>query len=322
MKNLKLTVLALILIGLVIGAYFLAQSRTTINSEAQIATTIFPLYDITQNIAGEAVEVTNILPAGASPHTFEPTPSTLRKVQNVELVFTIGHGLDNWSSVLTNSLDAEVVTVDHDIDILERVETDEHEDAREDGHRDQDSQDDLDEHENEHTHGHGSTDPHYFLTIPNGVIIAQNIEAELSTQFPEHATVFAANLESYLAELEKADQEVRVILENLPNSHLITMHDGWYYLAAEYGLEIAGTFEPTAGREPTPQYLVELTRALDASDTNTIYSEPQLSTESIEQFVTDNDLQIAILDPLGGVADRQSYIELMLYNANVIAEHQ
>jgi len=46
--------------------------------------------------------------------------------------------------------------------------------------------------------------------------------------------------------------------------------------------------------------------------------EPQLSQSSITAFANDHNLSIAIIDPLGGVEGRNSYIELMRYNVEEV----
>ncbi|MFH1766655.1 MAG: metal ABC transporter substrate-binding protein, partial [Patescibacteria group bacterium] len=256
--------------------------------DIRVAATIFPLQDMAQNIVGDTMTVGLILPAGASPHTFEPTPSTLRDLQSTELVFAVGHGLDDWTQTLVNNSPAEIVTVDRGIQLLASDEGD-------------------------------GADPHYFLTIDNAKIIVTTMHDELILLFPEYRDEFSVNTQNYLQSLDAAEAQIQTILADSQDKPLITLHDGWYYFAEAYGIKIAGTFEPTAGREPTPQYLVELKDAVKSTGTTTIYSEPQLSIESINSFVSDYNLKVAELDPIGGYENRDSYINLMLYNVHVIA---
>ncbi|MBU1126281.1 metal ABC transporter substrate-binding protein, partial [Patescibacteria group bacterium] len=162
-------------------------------------------------------------------------------------------------------------------------------------------------------------DPHYFLTIENAKIIVTTMHDELILLFPEYRDEFSVNTQNYLQSLDAAEAQIQTILADSQDKPLITLHDGWYYFAEAYGIKIAGTFEPTAGREPTPQYLVELKDAVKSTGTTTIYSEPQLSIESINSFVSDYNLKVAELDPIGGYENRDSYINLMLYNVHVIA---
>ena len=200
-----------------------------------------------------------------------------------------------------------------------------HHDAESDKHENKDEHEGAKEgHDNdEHAHEHGPTDPHYWLSMDNGAQIARNITDDLTQRFPEHTDTFEANLDTYLQELAAADQEItETMQQGVENRNLITLHDAWYYFANDYNLNIVGTFEPSAGREPTPQYLIRLTDALKEAGVTTIYSEPQIPTGSLDSFVQDNDLTIAELDPLGGVEGRESYIEMMKYNARTIAQNQ
>lgn len=265
---------------------------TSTEHSARVATTIFPLQDITQNIVGDTMDVELILPPGASPHTFEISPSTLRKLDSTEVIFSIGNGLDNWTNNIAQSLKVDVVVVDQNINLRSGIEIDE------------------------------PTDPHYYLDFNNAIIISQTITETLSKQFPEYANIFKANEQAYILELEKADSEIHKKFEPMQNRHLITLHDAWYYFANAYDLRIVGTFTPTPGREPTPQYLIDLQEAVSLSNVNVLYTEPQLSTDTIQAFIEDNNLKIATLDPIGGFSDRQSYIQLMQYNANIIYNNQ
>ena len=98
MKKRTFTLLGLILIITSLGVYSYFSNETTIdnNDKPKVAATIFPVYDLVQQIAGEQIEVVQILPTGQSPHTFDPSPSTMIALQNAQRIFSIGHGLDDW----------------------------------------------------------------------------------------------------------------------------------------------------------------------------------------------------------------------------------
>jgi len=54
------------------------------------------------------------------------------------------------------------------------------------------------------------------------------------------------------------EQELTQKTQTLANRNIISLHDAWYYFAEGFGLNLVGTFEPSAGKEPTPQYIVNL----------------------------------------------------------------
>jgi len=261
----------------------------------KVGATIFPLYDIVRNVAGADADVVLLTPPAASPHTFEPRPSELRSVKGAGAIYAVGHGLDDWVAGLGEAAGVETVIVDRGINLLRSPDADAEHDGR---------------------------DPHYWLDPANAALIAANVTDDLGRRFPASAAAFRRNLEAYLGELDETDGRIRDLLADLPNRDIVTLHDAWYYFARAYDLNIVGSFEPTAGREPTPQYLAALQRAVTVAQSRTLYAEPQLSTQSLAAFTGDNGLTIVIIDPVGGGAGRGSYVELMLYNARIIRENQ
>ncbi len=257
----------------------------------KVGATIFPLYDIARNVAGDEMEVILISPPGASPHTFELRPSDLRKLKDATAIYAIGHGLDDWVADLASASGADTVIVDRGIVILQSAEE-------------------------------GGDDPHYWLDPDNAARIAGTVAEDLAGRFPDSFEALQRNLDAYLEQLRRADAAAAALLADLPSRDIVTLHDAWYYFSRAYDLNVAGTFEPTAGREPTPQYLAALQAAVAASRVRTIYAEPQLDTMSLRPFARDNGLTIAVLDPAGGTAGRDSYIKTLLYNADTIGKNQ
>lgn len=315
----------------------LARSRTpdTGPTDAKVAATIFPVYDIARNVADGVTGVKLVLPPGASPHTFEPSPQLVASLQEVEVLFAVGHELDEWAFDLVPA-EADRVIVDKGLAIIDiedrhregfdlgdadHHEEDEHHDDGEDEHH-HGEEDEHHDDEDEHGHAHGDTDPHYWLSIPNGQMIARTMATDLRERFPEHKDRIDENLREYLRELDIAEANIKNDFIDIRNRKMITMHDAWYYFAVHYDFEIVGTFEPSPGREPTPRYLAELTDAVNSFGARVIYSEPQIATESIQAFARDRGLVIAELDPLGGTPGRDTFKKLIQFNAKVITQNQ
>jgi len=264
-----------------------------------VAATIFPLADIIRNITGDGVQVLQILPAGASPHTFDLTPGKVRELQKARLIFKIGV-IDDWiDSVAESAPGAEIISLHGHIALKPF-----HDDA--------------------HHHGVTKTaqrmefDPHYWLDARNGAIIAQNICARLNALDPVHADLYSKNCRHYQDELLRLDSELKKSCAALKNRKLIVFHDGWRYFAAAYGLEILAVFQPAPGREPAPRDLQRLYAVARANKIKVVFSEPQLPTESLEPLLEDLDLRLSILDPLGGAVAGDSYIGLLRRNIQVI----
>jgi ABC-type Zn uptake system ZnuABC Zn-binding protein ZnuA len=253
-----------------------------------VAATIFPLYDIARQVAGAAADVVLILPPGVSPHTFEPTPSGVRALAGARVVFVIGHGLDDWAARVARSAGiARVMAADRGVAL-----------RRETG---------------------GTVDPHYWLAPASAKAIAQTVASEIEGLVPARRSEIRQALTSYLGQLDAVEAEIRAILADLPMRRIATFHDAFGYFAEAFGLEVAAVFEPYPGREPSPRFVAEFQRQVRASGVRTLFAEPQLSLDSLRPLARDLGVTLSMLDPLGGVAGRDTYVELLRFNARQVA---
>ncbi|MBI2551419.1 zinc ABC transporter substrate-binding protein [Candidatus Uhrbacteria bacterium] len=265
-----------------------------------VAASLFPAYDLVRSVAGDALEVRLILPPGASPHTFEPSPKKAEELIHAKVAFVIGEGLDDWiRHVLPEA--ARVVPLSKGISLLAP-----HELAVRGVSEDTDD----------------PMDPHYWLDPQNAIKMVGLIQSELATEFPEQTAAFEKNAAKKVASIQAADEEAVRLLASVPSRSLITFHDAWYYFAKHFDLTIAASFEPTAGREPTPQYLEELGATTKKVGIRTIFDEAQSSNAAILSFADDNGLQILTLDDIGGVSPSDSYENLILSNARTISKNR
>ena len=125
MKRLKQTYLLILGVAacvVLFGIVYFRTGKAPLVAETgtlTVAGTIYPLYDMARNVAGDQAVVELVLPPGASPHLFEFSPRQLQELQNVKAVFAIGHGLDNWATQITNVVKgAQGVGMDQGIKIL------------------------------------------------------------------------------------------------------------------------------------------------------------------------------------------------------------
>jgi zinc transport system substrate-binding protein/manganese/iron transport system substrate-binding protein len=257
-----------------------------------VAATIFPVYDIARQVADPIADVVLVLPPGASPHTFEPTPVAVRALSGARALFVIGHGLDDWAARLARGAGVtRLVPVDAGIPLRRAHDAS----------------------------SRGRVDPHYWLSAPNAKAIARTVAAELTRLAPDRRVEIERALAAYLARLDAADADVRRLLADLPTRRIATFHDAFGYFAAAYGLEVVATFEPYPGREPSPAFVVEFQRKIRAAGVRVVFTEPQLSIDALRPIARDLGVTLAVLDPLGGLRERASYIDLLLFDARAVA---
>jgi ABC-type Zn uptake system ZnuABC Zn-binding protein ZnuA len=292
-----MAIVAVVAAVLILAIIFNKPSIGPTNGKMRVAASIRPLADIVSNVGGDWIEVKTILPTGASPHTFEPAPEQIRALQGTKLIFSIGQGLDNWVNPITENVPGSSdVMADAGIK-FRSLPTDQID-------PDQPNQ---------------SVDPHYWLDISNTKIMAQNIAGLLTKADPAHGTDYAKNLSAYLVKLDESDKEIRRELSTVPHKEMITHHNAWGYFADAYGLKVVGTFEISPGKEPTPKQISDLQNLVKQYGIKTIFSEPQLSEQSLIPFTQDLKLKTAVLDPEGGYLN-MGYIDMMRYNASIIKD--
>jgi len=261
----------------------------------KVVTSIFPLTDITKNIAGDKVEIVQLLPAGASEHTFELNIEQRRELEGADLGIIVGAGLDDkWAGPLFKEQGSEVLDLSGAVE-LRRNDEDEIE-------------------------AYGEFDPHYWLTVQNAKIIATVITDKLAELDKTNTDLYRSNLADYLAQLDILQGDINRTLNNISTRKLITFHEAFAYFAEEFNLEVVATIEPFPGKEPTSQYLAEVVRIVQGNNVGALFKEPQLSDSVVKSLAEDYGITVYTLDPVGGIDQRTSYVELMRYNAATIAQ--
>lgn len=301
-----------------------------------VAATIFPLYDLVRQVAGDRAVAVLVLEPGASPHTYEASPGKIKELADTKAIFAIGAGLDAWASDITTALPAtEVIAMDryailkpfiqeehdHRTGSEHGTETTLNEEGEEHGHNaaeEHGAESVHDEEENDHGHEHGSNDPHYWLDPAQSGALLEGIAKELGRLDPSNSQYYLDNAASYQAEIAARLPAWQEKLSALPSKELAVFHDAWSYFATAFGLGIALSFEPFPGQAPSPTYLAKLHEEAKEHDVRALFVEPQFSAEAVKTIASDLGLKVDVLDPIGGVSGRDTYIDLIDYNVETI----
>lgn len=258
----------------------------------RVVATIFPLTDMVRQVGRDVVEVVTLLPPGASPHTFEPTPAQMRDVAHAQMFVQVGAGLDNWANKLLSAGQSglTVLTLTDGIPLLGAVE-----------------------HGGESAHG----DPHVWL---DPVLVRDHlvpaIVAGLSRVMPEQRAAFAAAADEFCALLTRFDVEARAALATAPQRNYIAFHSAWRYFGARYDVRELATVESFPGKEPSAREIASVVDKARAAGVHAVLIEPQFSPRVAEQIAREFGGTVYTVDPTGGpeVPGRAHYIDLMRFN--------
>ncbi|MGI6173808.1 MAG: metal ABC transporter substrate-binding protein [Christensenellales bacterium] len=100
----KIVCLALSLL-LILGVPCLAEGKT------RVLASIFPVYDIARQVAGENAEVSMLVRCGAEEHGYEPTPADIIAIEECDVFLYIGGESDEWIEDILSSIDLTGKTV-------------------------------------------------------------------------------------------------------------------------------------------------------------------------------------------------------------------
>lgn len=169
-------------------------------------------------------------------------------------------------------------------------------------------------------HVHGEIDPHLWHNVSNVVAYVELIRDQLIKADPQGASIYSANADKYIAQLQETDAYVRGKIQDIPpkNRHLVTTHDGYGYLGAAYNLHIAGFVTPNPAIEPSARDLIALTRTLQNLQVKAVFLEPNLALRANNLTQIADRLQVRVCTIYGDTFDEQvdSYIKLMRFNAD------
>lgn len=293
-KNISIAILAVI----IIAGMLLMKSNNVFDEKPTVVVTIAPLYDIADTLFGDQVNVIQLLPNGASPHAYSLTPKQAQQVAKADIVFAIGHGIDDWVTQIATEEQLQIVSEGVDL----RTSTHDHDEGLD--HEDED-------HEEEESY-----DPHYWISYINAQNIINTI-ALRTTYVLELQNEDEILLQAQLMrdEFAKAFRDaLTLVSESQKDIKIVTFHDAFGYLANDLRIDVVDTFEEFPGKEPTAADIAAIQNVVQEYGISVIFTEPQLASDNIKSLLSDVGLELRVLDPLGS----EGYLEMLDYNVREI----
>jgi zinc transport system substrate-binding protein len=249
--------------------------------QINIVTTIAPQEEFIRSVGGDKVQIIVMVPPGAEPHTFEPTPRQVQQMAEADIYVKNGAGLEFWIEKLL-LVNREMLIVDSSkgVDLI----------------------------------GEGAEiDPHIWLSLRNAAIQVGNICAGLIELDPENAEYYRRNRDDYLQKLATLDAELNQKLASKERKIFMVDHPAWTYFARDYGLRQVALMENET--EPGPRYLARVVDLGRENNISTIFAEPEFNPKAAEVIAREMKAQVVTIDPLAS-----NYLENMRHVGNRIAE--
>lgn len=228
-----------------------------------VAVTIPPLAYFVENVGGVLVDVTVMVPPGASAHTYEPSPSQMVKLSKAEVYVKVGSGVEFELAWMDKIIDVNpsmlVVDCSEGVTML-------------------------------------GSDPHIWLCPLNAKLMVENICNGFIEVDPVNEPYYIQNRDDYLRQLDELDEEIREQIGGVANRVFMVFHPAWGYFARDYGLEqIAIEVE---GKEPSAKDIADLIDEALEHDIEFVFASPQFNQDPARTIAREIGGEVVSVDPL------------------------
>ncbi|NJK99886.1 MAG: zinc ABC transporter solute-binding protein [Spirulinaceae cyanobacterium SM2_1_0] len=297
---------------------------------ASIVATDTILCDLIQQLAAETIELTCLMEPGQDPHTYQPTPSARRALEQADLVFHGGYQIaPGLEGVITATVASSVAIAVYEEAVPEPILAEHHHhDHGDESHADDEAHDH--DHAEDEAHADSETgelepDPHVWHDVANVIAAIDIIATRLSQLNPDQAERYQQNAATLTAELQRLDAWVLAQIETIPREQrvLVTTHDAFNYYAAAYGLTNTALQGISTDDAPSAARIKELTETVATTQVPMIFVEATANPKALETVAREAGIQVAaeplFTGSLGEAGSEQAnYVQAIAYNTCTI----
>lgn len=287
----KALILIFIIIVLIISLVFSQRNTNESISKEQsntVVTTIYPLYYITNAIAGSYIDVKRLIKPGSDLHSFSPTPEDMVTLMNSNLLITLGESMEPWINRIVTATNMNTLTVTDQLDIICLTAEHHHEVGDHHAHKPK-------------SHNKG-LDPHVWLNFENASRITEVIRKKLSQLFPKYSSQFQANASALQLKFKKLHQLYKGSLKLCKKDTILVAHDAFAYMEKEYGLHTESIIGVFAHSRPNASKIVKLRNIIKEKNLTYLFYDPLIFNKSASQLAKDMNLTLLPLYTLGNIS--------------------
>ena len=263
----------------------LAACEGTKREKPVVTVTIEPLRYFVEQIAGDKVSVTTLVPKGSSPETYEPTAQQMVNMSKSVLFVKVGNlGFERTWMEKLNTLTSHITIVDTS-EGIEYVSAPDR----------------------------GITDEHTWMSTKNALVIAHNIYLALTKVDSSSSVYYKERYDSLVASINKLNSTITQQLKSIDNRSFIIYHPALTYFAKDYSLTQLALEED--GREPSAASLAKLITNAKKLGTKLMFVQKEFDNRNREIITIETGVKTVDINPLDYNWDKQ-----MTLVANALAD--
>jgi zinc transport system substrate-binding protein len=237
-----------------------------------------------KNVGAEKALVSLLMPPGVEPHTFEPTPSDIIKINEADCFVYTGRFMEPWAEdIIKGVINKNLIVVDASkgTKMLPAAFHDGDEPV-------------------------GSLDPHIWLDFDNVKIMVNNIAEALAAKEPVGQAFFKQRADDYNTKLIELDAAFRKTLSTCKSKEIVYGgHYAFGYLAKRYGLSYVAAQGVSPDAEPTARDLARLVDQIKKNNIKYVFYEELTSPKIAETIAGETNAKLLLLNPAANLTKDQ-----------------
>lgn len=249
-----------------------------------IYTSFHAMYDFTRTIAGDALEVSVLLPPGASAHHWEPSAQDMVRLSQASAFIYHGSGMEHFTDTLKASLDGQLLFIEASANVEPSL---------------------------------GRADPHLWLNPVYAGIIKETITEALIHIDPYNEAVYRENFYHATQRLDELESLFREASENFVRRDIVVSHGAFGHLSYAFGLNQVPIEGLQVRIDPSPARMVDIISFVRDNGVTTIFYDKD---PSLALAVANNTgARVVMLDTFEGISN-DDYFTVMLRNLEVLID--
>jgi zinc transport system substrate-binding protein len=270
----KKTSISLVILCLIIAVLAGCNLSPSSNKNINIVVSILPQVEFVKSIGKEKVSVVSMVPPGANPHIYEPSPSQMVNLANASMYAKVGSGVEfelSWMDKLVE-VNKKMLVVDcsKNLQFIRPVPQN-----------------------GQHA---GAIDPHVWMSPLNAQIMVKNICDGIVAVDPGNSSYYVQNRDYYLQVLTQLDKDIRNNLGVIKNKYFVVYHPALAYFAKEYELNMITIEEE--GKEPSMALITRIVEQAKENKIKVVFASPQFNPQSAEIIAHEIGGKVVYVDDL------------------------
>jgi zinc transport system substrate-binding protein len=250
-----------------------------------VVASVYPMYEFARQVAGDRARVVSLVPTGAEPHDWEPSPQDMAEIRRARLFVYNGAGLEPWADKVKAELDAKTtafVSASAGIPLMGK-------------------------------------DPHVWLDPRLARSEVETIRAALTQIDPGGAALYATQAQAFSAKLAALDERFATGLRDCARRDVVVSHAAFGYLTRRYGLEQVPVMGLAPESEPSPAALAAIVRLARQRKVEAVFFETLVNRRLADTLGREIGARALLLNPIEGLTREEAaagkgYLDLMEAN--------